>query len=53
MVTDNHSECWICDKHIYTLLLWNKSIGFQDQSDISMSDIDAMVKQIEIHNKDV
>lgn len=27
LVTDSRIHCWVCDRHIYSLLFWNPEIG--------------------------
>ena len=27
-MTDNRIHCWVCDRHIYSLLFWNPEIGW-------------------------
>lgn len=34
MLTEKADECWICDRHIYTLLFWSPSIGHSTSVDL-------------------
>lgn len=29
MLTEKNEQCWVCDRWIFTVLMWNNSIGLK------------------------
>ena len=29
MITEPHEKCWVCDRKVYSIILWTKNVGFR------------------------
>jgi hypothetical protein len=50
ILTEKGDQCWICDKHIYSLIFWSPSIGHSMQIDLDDGEKNRIISQIEIIN---
>jgi len=47
-----HNECWVCDRHVYSLIFWNELIGIIELRKFSKEDKDFFMTRIHEINPD-
>lgn len=48
MLTEHHEKCWVCDRHVYSMLLWTKNVAFKRGERVfEGSTLDSLVKEID------
>lgn len=47
MLSKADQKCWVCNNHIYTVVLWNKRIGWDTLADLEPLYEERMIRKLE------